>query len=256
MFSVCQSGHEKYSEDAQEAFPNLKTFMGYVGTSPLSGNGSEEHMKEWEKATKGRVTDLDRDKEIQSLRNKPGAGNAKNITIWSKDNNYQANPVDKKAADFETDFDSAFKGEVTDEASLLPIYNSAQYFLSEAAEGEKNHIQLRSNCLLRLRHYDKVSANFQIKYEDRIKETCEILGISAPDFSKLTRKEAVIKIEEIKEKIKAFTTGGLDSPMAKLDEEKRNKLFEGMDTIESFYTLSDDVKIPEVWIFKVIETKE
>jgi hypothetical protein len=234
--SACYCGGENSILKWKEGFPNAKTVLAYSDKSPsgAGADGSRSHLRAWDKATRG---------DVESL--PPGTFKGlekdKNVATWSVKNGYltpgakeKREVVQKRVEDFKPNFNHIFAGDkATGESALRPHYNDLQDLKNrpETTDAQRAQLEKDIEVTFRLMKYDKVKVNFQKAHGAEVKKAATALGLTAPDFARLSRKDALAKIAEFE---KAAASGSA-SPEVK---EAVRKLTEGL------RDLRDNVVIP------------
>ncbi len=204
LIQGCYSGQERHMDQFQSMFPNLKTAMAYTGSAPGTYSGATVHEARWERATRGRDPGaLDRDLFL-------GTRKGENVAVWNRTDGYQsANPprslVQLRTA-VETrqpDFDAFFRGdrnvEDTQSGPLREYYSAVQALLGsrELPAAERPRLEAARDQTIRLIFYDaRIKGKFQQAHTAAIREGFAAVGLPAPDFSRLSRREALAKIAE------------------------------------------------------------
>ncbi len=201
--SACYCGGEDTIMKWKAGFPNAKTMLAYADKSPSgsSTTGSRAHLNAWDKATRGDV-------EALPPGTFKGLEKYANIATWSVKNGYltpgakeKVEIVQKRVDDFKPTYDSHFSGAkvAASETELRAHYNDLQDLSSRptTTEPERAKLAERIETTFRLMKYDKVKVNFQKAYGPEMKSAYEELGLKAPDFSKLSRKDALAKVAEL-----------------------------------------------------------
>ena len=237
--SGCNSGFKFNAERFQETFPNLKTFWAYTGTAPSTGTNSEGHLKRWEQVTRGHVDGLERTQVNKGL-----GIRGETVGVWSAEKGYQADPESLNSSRSDQDMYDQTQAYLNGDLSLpstshagpvYELYGQLHQRLGGLSESnpEYKSVDGMVGRTLKLRFYDKVSENFQKVFEPNIKAVYESVGLEAPDFSKLTRKEAVEAIDRLQA---AASTNQLS------EAQEKNLLL-----LNSFRDLSPAIMGPE-WI--------
>ncbi|MGV3524040.1 MAG: hypothetical protein ACO1RX_07445 [Candidatus Sericytochromatia bacterium] len=200
--SGCNSGFRVNSEIFKQHFPNLKTFWAYSGTAPSAGTGSGAHLRRWETSTRGRVDALDREQASRNL-----GLRAPTVAVWSERNGYQANPSTVDSERNEQDLVDTTKAYLDGTLDLprtphagpvFDLYNQmqARHGNLPADSPERERSAALIDRTLKLRFYGTVSDNFQKTFGPSMAESYKELGLPAPDFSRLNRREALAEIEK------------------------------------------------------------
>lgn len=174
----------------RQSFPSLKTMWGY---DHFSAHAPVGDLAAWQAATLGRGQISE-----ATVRAHPGA------IAWSEGVGFVDDGVDlaklqraKVEADARFDDYVSGKTQVSDphEARIHDDYATYQRL---AARGDKTAAQ-RADQLLRIRFYEKsVRGEFAKRYGNEVGEAFRSLGLPAPDFSKLSRSEALAAIEQFR----------------------------------------------------------
>lgn len=197
-FAGCMSEeHVNVRDDIKHAFPNVKTVWGYSGYSP---EAPVHHLLAWERATRGNENDI----KPWSV---PGHESA---VAWSEKGGIvgKQRPIEERrreCRDADTRFESYKSGRMPNTWMTDADYASYQAIAqSNVPEGEKNDAKAKAAVLLRVRKYDHVREKFDEAYGARIRAASARAGIEPPNFRALPRKDALERIEAIKEKVAAF----------------------------------------------------
>ncbi|QRK04901.1 hypothetical protein JQX13_32400 [Archangium violaceum] len=199
--AACYNGGEATMNEWRALFPNLKTMWAYNGSAPGSFTGATVHLARWEVATRGDVDALG-----PSLARGLRKGDA--LAVWSRRDGYQASMgsmsisnQDARYAAGRATFERCFRGdeEVRDSqhGPLRDYYNTLQELLGQpdVPASDRPALERARDQTLRLLFYGKVAVRFQETYRSSIRRGFEALGLSAPDFSRLGRKEALALIQ-------------------------------------------------------------
>lgn len=209
--SACYCGGEDTIMKWKAGFPNAKTMLAYADKSPsgAGASGSRAHLKAWDTATRGDVDALP-----------PGTFKGlekdKNVATWSVKNGYltpgakeKPEVVQKRIDDFKPTYDAHFSGDkvATSETELRAHYNDLQDLSSRptTTDAERAKLQERIETTFRLMKYSKVKVNFEKAHGPEVKKAFEELKLAPPDFSRLSRKDALAKIAELETATKGKT---------------------------------------------------
>ena len=220
-------------------FPRLKTIWAYARSCPGGFTGASGHLALWDRATRGRVKSIDR--MIAK-----GTRKGDNVVLWSPLGGIvtgEVNSIEELRARVtaaRATFDSYFRGDeiVTDTGNgpLRDYYELLQAMLRhvDIRETEQSTLAKRRDVTIRLLFYDKsVKASFAREYRSPIVAGYDALGMPAPDFSRLSRKQALASITEFEEKA--------DAKPIEAAEKLRPYLVEGLVQLSDRY-------IPVNWI--------
>lgn len=173
----------------QRAFPNLRTMWGYAGYAPLA---PVTHLAAWERLTRGRA------EEVRHASVAPHAG----VVVWSRrgevvgevpslaERREARDRADAHYADWLSGarrtgdpYDPAARG---DYAAYQRIAASP-----DASPRERAEAAARAAVMFRVRFYEHgVREGFARTYGAEVASACSAIGVSAPDFGALGRREA------------------------------------------------------------------
>jgi peptidoglycan hydrolase-like protein with peptidoglycan-binding domain len=215
MVQGCYSGSERNMDLYKAMFPNLKTAFAYVHSAPGSYSGSVDHEKKWEAATRGHdPSKVQRDMV-------KGTRKGENVATWNAVSGYQSDEAPRPVAELKRELDQAkptydrfFSGEsaVTDTQAgpLRDYYNKIQRVLGspELPAAERPKYEAMRDTTIRLNFYDAtIKGKFQQANAAKIAAGFAAVGISpAPDFAKLSRKDALAQIAAFERKLDAMPT--------------------------------------------------
>ena len=178
-------------------FPNLDSIWAYSGSSPGTHSGAQQHMKVWEKATRGKkVPDMEKGlADVQRYRKGDQAA------TWDKDSGYHGDApmsyADALAA-VEADqsvFESFFLGsEEVQDAGSGPMYDYYQKLHrlvghAEIPDADKAKWEVRLQMVLRLRYWAKVRQKFGVGYKAQLEAGFKQGGIAEPSWATLSRAD-------------------------------------------------------------------
>lgn len=199
--SACFCGGEDAITKWKDGFPNVKTVVAYDGFSPSgkSSAGSPKTLKKWEKFTRD---------DVEALKPEmfKGTEKWKNVATWSVKHGYlrpggQEKPeivqgrIDAFKKDERADFMS---GKKTSATALRAYYTDLQNLANRPATSaaDKKALTEEIGVMLRLRHHGDVNAKFQKNHKAELTAGYDALGLTKPDFSKLSRADTVKKVDE------------------------------------------------------------
>jgi hypothetical protein len=199
--AACYNGGETTMAAWRALFPNLKTLWAYNGSAPGAVSGATAHLARWERATRGEVDNL-RPDSARGLRK------GENLAVWSSRDGYQTATVSASTADLRAryttglaTFERYFQGDEavrnTQRGPLREYYNTLQALLGrlEVPAYERAGLEQERDQTLRVLFYGNVATRFQQTYRSSIQRGFAALGLSAPDFSRLGRKEALAVVQ-------------------------------------------------------------
>jgi hypothetical protein len=211
MFSACFSLNAV--EIVRRAFPNLKSVWSYGGWSPEIDQGSQEHIQGWSRATEGART--------------PTKGSARGSTaLWTRDKGYLVG--DPNAADagllysecqtlWTTIAEPMFLGTGDDvpEGRLLPLYAKLQALRVNAhADGmAKGFAEMQIGKVLRMRKWTtRIRERFGREYGPKLQPMYDAIGVKAPDWRSLTRKQLVAHMDAVEKALGKTTDPKISQP--------------------------------------------
>lgn len=240
--AACYSGGESTMDKYREMFPNVKTIWAYDGSAPGAVSGAIPHLTRWERATRGDQTD----KLARGLAEHTRKG--ENVAVWTVSKGYDNGEVAAPLASVMAQYDNTktevaqyFSGEKVIESpygnSLRTHYNNIQRLLGrgDLAADQRASLEGERDQTIRLLYFKNVSGFFQAVHGGDVQSAFAELGLEAPDFSKLSRAEAMAKIAEFEAKY-----GEKDSPSSNLDY-VHGLLTEGLRDLSAS-------RIPEAWV--------
>ncbi|MCK6549613.1 hypothetical protein L6R52_27505 [Myxococcota bacterium] len=199
--AACYSGGAQAEAKYKEIFPNARTIWSYSGSAPGTWSGAMSHLSSWETATRGRGTDVAG--AAQRLVDR-GVRKAENIDARAIDATRTTVPLaDLRARHdaLEGAFEPAFLGEqrITDSqrGPLRDYYGAVQNLLQhpDLPAGDRQNLEARRDQTIRTLFYESnVRGRFQETHGATVGAGFEALGLERPDFSKLTRAEAIAAI--------------------------------------------------------------
>jgi hypothetical protein len=207
--SGCYSGGERDVDKWRGIFPKAKTVWAYTGSAPGSYSGATTHLARWDRATRGAHSKLDRDVAANTRK-------GENVATWSTDEGYAdgrpARPLQQVRSQYTRSqpvYEQFFNGSrsVTNTQSgpLREHYNDIQRLVQhrDLPSAERDQLATQRDKTIRLIYYSKnVAPKFQNHHQDAIKNGYEAMGMPAPDFSKLSRSDAMTQISLFEDKIK------------------------------------------------------
>jgi hypothetical protein len=241
MIAGCFSGGDGMMDMYQNIFPNLKTAVAYDGLSPGAASGATAHQKAWEQATRGDRSTIDRN-IFQNMRW------GDHVAVWSKAGGYNngqppttLDQAKSRVMYAEYGFTHALSGEndIGDPTTgpVRQYYTAVQHLLqrSDLPAEEKPALTALKDQAIRLVFYGQVSGKFNQANAAAISDAYKSLNLPVPDFSKLSRADAVKAIGDYQT---ALTTAGDAAPQKAVDFGK---------VLADFKDLRNNV-IPESWV--------
>ena len=212
--SGCYTGGQFDLEAWREVFPNLKTIWAYTGSAPGSYSGATTHLARWDQATRGQVNTLDRNVAR-------GTRKGENISTWSFERGYENGQPPAPYTEVRREFDDSQSWAYTDYFSgalavenpqsgdLRYHYNITQRLLqhTDLPESERNEITAHRDSTIRLLYYTKtIAGKFQDYHQEAINAGFSSLGLTSPDFSTLSRQEALAYISDFEQRFQSMRT--------------------------------------------------
>jgi hypothetical protein len=225
-------------QDWPRIFPNLKTVWAYLHTAPSISTGALDHLRLWDRATRGPRQRIDR---LIAKNTRRG----ENVAVWSRLYGLQTGVIESvealraRIAAGAGTFEAFFAGEsiVTDHQSgpLRQFYDTIQSLLQheELPAAERHAFELKAAMTIRLIYFDAIRVAFSTHNRSAIASGYAALDLPAPDFSRLDRKQALAAIDAFVAK------AGPKSPEAVT--RLRPLLVDGLRNLSGRY-------IPENWI--------
>lgn len=239
MIAGCYSGGQEMMEQYAGMFPNVQTITAYEGSSPGAYSGATAHQKDWEQATRG---DSERIRETAFR----GMRKGENVDVWTRSGGLQGAPP-RPVADLRADmerlrpqYEAALSGRtpIADPQTgpVREFYNHTQRMLQhpDVPAAEKATLSAQRDQTIRMLFYPVVSQRFGDAYAAPIRQAYEQMGLTPPNFSRLSRADAITEIERFQAAVRANPpSGGAAARMAPI--------------LRDFKDLSPRV-IPDTWI--------
>lgn len=200
--SACNTHISFY--EMREVFPNLQTFWGYSGSAPGAYSGSTAHLSQWEKATRGDRNDL----RTEHARGRK----ANNVVTWHRGqteleglSRSSTEQLVIDAVSFDELVRPYYRGRIDRPPTevLRHAYETA-FALSgrpDITETQKAVALEGAERSLRLLAYDNHIRHAVVHaHGETIKAGYEAAGLSVPNFSELSRKEALEAIDALLER--------------------------------------------------------
>lgn len=235
--SACQSANEVFRWP--RIFPKLKTIWAYAGSCPGTFGGASKHLEIWDRATRGPAKTVNR-----LLAQGTRKGNS--VVVWTPIEGLITGDVSDltdlraRIAAGNAEFDTYFEGDATvadpQTGPLRDYYNWLQEALrhTDLPGLERLTFEKRRDTTIRLLFYDaQIKGRFASTYRASITAGYSALGLAAPDFGRLSRKEAVAAVGTFESKA--------DQKRLEAAEALRPLLVDGLLQLSPRY-------IPENWI--------
>jgi hypothetical protein len=242
LMAACYSGGHRSMDDYRAIFPNLKTIWAYDGSAPGAWSGAVPHIMRWERGTRGSSSEnLDRDVAKHTRK-------GENVATWSVstgyDNGKEPNPLNRDMgsySDTKAYVDAFRSGETavenTQRGPLRTHYNNIQRLLGrhDLADDVRSDLESERDFVIRLIYYKNVKTFFQDVHSSSINTGFSDVGMTPPDFSTMSRKDALAKISEFNSKYDATANPSDTATYLK------DLLHRGLNELDSDY-------VPESWI--------
>ena len=207
LLAACYSGGQNTMKTYRGLFPNLKTIWAYDGSAPGAYSGAVPHIMRWERGTAGDTADaLDRDSAKHTRK-------GENVATWTTtqgyDNGLESKPIGQAMHSYRVSgrVVEAFRTgervvENTQQGDLRDHYNNIQRLLSrnDITAEQRTEMEGQRDFVIRLIYFKNVKKFFQDVHSDTINTGFRDVGMSPPDFSKMSRKEAFDKVKEFNHK--------------------------------------------------------
>lgn len=189
--SACStSGNGAEPKEWRAAFPNMKSLWCYDGSAP---SPASSHLAAWSQMTRGRNAPRLTDSLKQA-----------NVGLWSKTGGYEekhrtlaAVRSDGRAA--HQNVGAYFDGTNAPdhgEHGVVHDYRALRRFSvrADATPAERAQAKSDADVVLRIRYYAAVRSKFAKTHEPAIANGFRALGLPAPDFAKLSRRDALAAV--------------------------------------------------------------
>ena len=203
----CYSGGQTEVAEWQKGFPNLRTFWAYDETAPDAHKGATGHQAAWDRQTRGATASLDR----RAVR---GQRHANSVLTWSLNNGHEggaSGPLSTARSNYRrsgAQYDAYFNGDRvqtnTHQGTLRDHYNDLQALSRhpDLPASERPGFLARRDQTIRLIYYKKaIAPKFQANHGDAINKGYAALGMTAPNFSSMSRKDALAQIAAFEAKL-------------------------------------------------------
>ncbi|MDF2695388.1 MAG: hypothetical protein K0S65_3771 [Labilithrix sp.] len=198
-FSGCFTSAQIYAvEEWRSACPNLKSMWGYSGIAPGTPVGQ---IQAWERSTRGRVA------------SDPVRGARSNVTSWSVEGGIKTGTTLAKLREQQVGADAIFgqlwggqiqSGPWGQARVPYETYRELSNWPSLSLQ-EKDIMKAKADVLLRIRYYEGVRSEIVKEHGESIRSAYQSLGMAAPDFTRLSRKEAVESLRAFEERARSTT---------------------------------------------------
>jgi hypothetical protein len=240
--SACYSGGSHNWGKYREIFPNARTIWAYSGSAPGSGSGATTHQEAWERATRGSGTDI---AGATATLQQRGVRKAENIATTTGTPGAAAGPAlaDLRATvqAGEQTYQGFFTGQQavqnTQSGPLRDHYNNLQRLLQhpDLPAPERREVEARRDQTIRLLFYKtNIGPRFEGQYGSSVQAGYRALGMTPPNFSTMSRAEAMASIQEYRNRLAA----NQDPPTAARNAEL---------ALAGLWNLDSRI-IPETWI--------
>jgi len=215
MLSACNTGWTDKLDTYKTLFPNLRSIWGYVGFSPAYGGGSERHITNWEKSSRGTVDQ----QKMDAARDKVAQGSGKNdkhVALWTreygvtggKDKEMYRTVSEEASWNFDIVkqncdagivqyFDPAFGQGNIDQQNLNDLYTQLQALVGQFSTqlgGQLAHYQGILKKTLYLRHWNNITRHFMESFGDKVRSGYQGAHAEVPAYNGMTRSQVLAKI--------------------------------------------------------------
>ncbi|MCK6544690.1 hypothetical protein L6R52_02395 [Myxococcota bacterium] len=208
LIAACYSGGEDTMDQYRAMFPNVKTIWAYDGSAPGSVSGAVPHILRWERGTRGTSIDnLNRDAA-------KGTRKGENVAVWTESKGYangqEPLPLETVMETYTTSkpaVERARTGELVVEnpqtGELREHYNHIQRLLGrkDLTPEQRTELKGERDFVIRLLFFKNVSHFFSLTHKSAITAGYQAVGLQAPDFSKLSRADALKAIADFDAKV-------------------------------------------------------
>ncbi len=210
MMAACYSGGESKLDSYTAMFPNLRSVWAYDGSAPGAVSGAVPHILRWERGTRGEAGDN------LSRTVAHGTRKGENVAVWTVvkgyDNGQARGPIENDRASYDGSrgIVASFRSGETPVANsqtgpLREHYNAIQRLLSrpDLPAADRPALEQERDLVIRLLYWKNVGTMFQQTYGTDIAQAFGEMGMSAPNFSTMSRKDALAKVAELEAKIES-----------------------------------------------------
>lgn len=201
--SACYSGKEKDLKRWQKVLPNVHTIWAYTDSAPGAHSGATLHMSQWDDATRENRLELNRAIAANTRK-------GKSVAVWSKRFGYQARPaadinslkrrIRRAENSYYIEYFNGTRAVInTQSGPLRDYYNDIHELTNhpQAGFGKIADYLDRIKTTIRLLYFTKsIRKKFYQLHAKLIKTGYEKLGLKAPVFSQLSRKECMKSIDD------------------------------------------------------------
>lgn len=200
--AACYTGGEHSIDQFKAIFPNLETVWAYEGSAPGAASGAITHLTRWEKASRGKNPDAVR-RELAD-----GTRKGENVVVWTTTRGYQALGAQSTLEERQNSYQAsqnivaefmAGTQEVTNSQTgpLRDHYNAIQHLLqrTDLPAEQRPVLEAERDTVIRLLYYSNVRTRFTQTHATALREGYAAVGLEQPDYSRLSRKEAMDAIQ-------------------------------------------------------------
>ena len=205
--AACNTAGPHALEVLREAFPNLESLWAYAGTAPGAVSGATAHQARWERTTRG--GDAQPTREAAA-----GTRYGESVALWTARGGYDDGRAPEPL--------HAVRGRVQQLSAVLEWADGGGLEVPEPQQGplrdfytqlctllrhpelpaeERPLLEAQRDRALRLLYFQtNVVGHFAREHAQALQQGYASLGLSAPDFSELTRREALWQVEAFSER--------------------------------------------------------
>jgi hypothetical protein len=204
MLSACYTGGESKMGQYTDMMPGLESVWAYHGSSPGTWSGAMPHMDRWEAATESGKDASGVDPSLAQ-----GTRKDHNVSTWNTTDGYQGDKpmsiweltreLDSQDSVYQAHFSGDEEVANSQSGPLRTYYGLVQRALShpELPSSRRAELDVRRDVTIRLLYFKLISGKFQNHYKGQLEAGYAEAGIPMPDFSTLTRAQALAAVEAL-----------------------------------------------------------
>ena len=216
--AACNTAGPHALEVLREAFPNLESLWAYAGTAPGAVSGATAHQARWERATRG-SGELTREAAANTRY-------GESVAVWTAQRGYDdgrtAEPlasvrgrVQQLTAVLEWADGGGLEVPYPQQGPLRDFYNQLNTLLRhpELPVEERPLLEAQRDRALRLLYFQtNVTGRFAREHSQALAQGYASLGLTPPDLSRATRREALWQVEAFVQAVELRTARGQPVP--------------------------------------------
>lgn len=213
MLSACNTGQTSKLAQYTAIFPNLRSIWSYVGFSPggeVAGAGSNRHIKQWERASRGRIDPGKLDAARKDLATGSDVMD-KSVALWTRDTDTTTPQYKTASPEAELDYETlrssvdsglsaygdAYKDGNINLAELSTLYTQLQYLTGNhqtALGSKRDRYLLITNHVLYLRFWPNIRKHFWDAHGRAVAKAYEGHG-TVPSYRTGSRRDVLRAIK-------------------------------------------------------------